>query len=88
MPTALRLMRGSPVQQLQRAIKVLDQRGAAFYPVTIVAIQHAANVADIGAVDMAARHAMVPTFARLVGHGNFKVGHVVQRTLDLMHQVA
>ena len=58
MATALRLMRRSSVQQLQRAIKVLDQRGAAFNPVTIVAVQHAVNVAHLGAVDMAAHHSI------------------------------
>jgi hypothetical protein len=43
---------------------VLDQRGAAFHPVAVVAIQRAVDLAHLGAVDMAADHAVVAALAR------------------------
>ena len=47
-----------PAQNRQAAVEVLHQRGEAFDPVAVVAIQHAADVADLGLVDVAAHDAV------------------------------
>ena len=67
---------------------MLDQRAAAFDPVTVVAVKHAADVTHLGAVDMAADHALVAQAARLVGNGHFKVRHIVERALDPVLEVS
>jgi hypothetical protein len=45
---------------------VLHQRGEAFDPVAVVAVAHAADVADLRLVDVAAHHAVEAASARLV----------------------
>ena len=87
MTTTLRLVRLSPVQQLQRAVKVIQQRGTAFNPVAVVAVQHAVDVAHPGAVDVSAHHALVATASRVVCHCYVKVGHKAQSTSDFLLQV-
>ena len=72
------------MQQLQRAVKVLYQRSAAFNPIAVVAIQHALNVAHLGAMDVPAHHALITAVACLIGHGDLKVCHVAQGTFDFL----
>ena len=62
---------GGPVQQLQSAIQVFDQRRVALHPVAIIAIQGPVDLPHLRAVDMPADHAVVPTAAGLCGHGHF-----------------
>ena len=40
------------------AVKIFDQGGAAFHPVTAVEVLHAVNGLDLGPVDVAADHAI------------------------------
>src|SRR5262245_27197142 len=47
-----------PADDLQMPAHILDERGAAFNPIAIVAIEHAADVLDLGVVDMAADDAV------------------------------
>ena len=58
------------VDDLQTAVVVLDEGGEAFDPVTIVAVQHAVDLADLGVVDVAAddaaRHASWPRRPRRI----------------------
>ena len=46
-----------PIDDADRAASVLDQRRAAFYPVTGVAVQNTVYVPDGGMMDMAADQA-------------------------------
>ena len=57
---------------------MLDQRGAAFDPVAVIAVERAIDIAHLGAVDMPADHALVTPAARFAGDGDFKIRHVVQ----------
>src|SRR5271165_6213288 len=45
-----------PVDQLQPAVMVLDERGAAFDPVAVIEIQHTLHLAHFGMMDVAADH--------------------------------
>src|SRR6185312_8310140 len=42
-----------PLDDFQPAVEMLDQGGAALDPVAVVAIKHAADVANLGAMDVA-----------------------------------
>jgi hypothetical protein len=66
---------------------VLDQRGEAFHPVAVVAVQHTVDHAHFGVVDVPAHHplhAARPCFAR---DGLFEVAHVADCALDLQLEV-
>ena len=67
---------------------VLDQRGEAFDPVAVVAVQHPVDLADLGVVDVPAHDAVEAAFARLGGQRGLEVAHVADRTLDLELQEA
>jgi hypothetical protein len=47
-----------PVNDLEASVGVLDQRGEAFHPVAVVAVQHTVDHAHFGVVDVAAHHAL------------------------------
>ncbi len=47
-----------PMQDLEPAVVMLDQRRAALDPVAVVAVKHAADVADLGMMDVAADDAV------------------------------
>jgi hypothetical protein len=73
-----------PLDDLQTAIVILDQPGAAFHPVAVVAVQHAVEVADLGVMDMAADHAIDAALARFLGYGLLVVADIFDRVLDLV----
>src|ERR1700674_2799442 len=50
-----------PIDQFQPPIVMFDERGATFYPIAIVEIQHALHLAHFGVVDMAAYHSVEAT---------------------------
>ena len=66
---------------------MLDQRGAAFDPVAVVAIQHAAEIADLGVMDMAADDAVEAAAARLIGQRIGKRANILHGVLDPELQV-
>ena len=56
-----------PIHQLQPAVMVLDECGAAFDPVAVVDVQHAVHLAHLGVVDVAADHAVEAAATGLAG---------------------
>ena len=66
---------------------VLDQRGAAFNPVAIIAIQRAVDVTHLGTMNVAANHALMAASLGLMSHRHFELGDVVQCLLHLLFQV-
>ena len=72
-----------PLQNLQPAVEVLDQRGAAFHPVAVVDVGDVADLAHLGLVDMAADHPVDAAPARLVGDGDLVVLDELQGVLHL-----
>src|SRR6516165_4064004 len=56
-----------PVDQLDPSVTVLDEGGTALYPVAVVAIENAAQIAHLGVVDMAADDAVDAAPARFFG---------------------
>ena len=71
----------------RRPVEILDQRGAAFDPVAVVAVEDAVDVADLGLVDVAADHAVDAAPARLAGHRVLEVADELDGVLDLVLQV-
>src|SRR5215469_471307 len=71
-----------PVDQLKGSVEMLDERSAAFDPITVIAIKHAAYFADLGMMDMAAHNTIDVTADRLVRHGLGKGRHVLHGILD------
>ena len=67
-----------PMHQLQASITVLYQSRTALDPVTIIAIEHAANFTHLRAVNMAANDTLVPSAKRLGSHGFLKISHVIR----------
>ena len=54
-----------PIDDLQLAVGMLDERGQALDPVAVVGVEHAVDVAHLGVVDVAADHAVDAAPARL-----------------------
>lgn len=69
---------------LQSAIVVFYQGRQAFYPVTIVAIQHTFNITHLCTMDMAAHYAVVAALARFACDSALEVCNVVQSAFDFM----
>ena len=61
---------------------MLDQGRAAFDPVAVVAVEDAADLADLGLVDVAADHAVDAAPPRLVGDRVLEVVDELDRVLD------
>ena len=76
-----------PVHDAQATIEVLDQRGAAFDPVAVIAVEDAIDVADLGVVDVAADHAVDAAPARFARHRVLVAVDELDRVLDLVLQV-
>jgi hypothetical protein len=66
-------MAGRPIEDFEAAVGVLDDGGAAFHPVAVIDVEHAADVTDLGFVDMAADHPVHAAPPRLVGDRLFEV---------------
>ena len=62
-------------------------RRTAFYPVAVIAVKHAVDVAHFSTVNMAANHAVVAATFGFLGHRHFKVSDVIQRTIDFLLEV-
>jgi hypothetical protein len=71
-----------PVKDLEPSVEMLDQSSAALNPVTAVAIENVADLAQLGMVDVAADDTLDPAAARLVGHGFAKRADVFHGVLD------
>src|SRR5260221_11412260 len=76
-----------PVQDAQPTVEALDQRGAAFDPVAVVAVKHAVDGANLGMVDMAADHAVDAAAPRLAGDRMLVVVDILDRVLHLVLQI-
>lgn len=62
------------MDELDLAVKILDQGGAAFHPVAAVQVFHAINQLHFGAVNVAADDALRLLFAGHRGEGAFVFG--------------
>src|SRR5580658_7714117 len=71
-----------PVQDLEPAVEMLDESGAALDPVAVVAIEDAADVAHLGLVDVAADDAVDAALARLFDDHVGVVADELDRVLD------
>ena len=69
------------------AVKVFDQGGAAFHPVTAVEVLHPVNGLDLGPVDVAADHAIRPMAPGHGGEGLFIFGDKFHGGLGLEFQI-
>lgn len=63
---------------------MLDERGTAFHPITIIAVQYAVDFADLRSMDMPADHAIRIPPAGLSNHGMLKVADVLHSVLDFV----
>src|SRR5260221_2768461 len=72
-----------PPDNGKRPIVRLDERGQALHPIAGIAVQHAADVADLRVVDVPADHAVEPARARLACERFLEGGDVADRILDL-----
>lgn len=66
---------------------MLDQRGAAFDPVAIIAVDDAIDCTDVGGMDVAADNAIGAPALGLGDNGNLIVADVFDRVLDLVFDV-
>src|SRR5689334_21097306 len=57
-----------PFDDLQPAVAMLDQRGAALHPVAVIAIEDAVDLLDLGLVDVAADDAVQAASPGLCRH--------------------
>src|SRR5882724_10689181 len=73
-----------PVDDLQLPGVELHERREALHPVAVVAIEDAADVADLRLVDVAADDAVEGAPARLVRQGVLEIADVAHRVLDAM----
>lgn len=67
-----------PPYQFKLAVLVFNQGGSALYPVAIIAIQNAIDVAHFGVMDMSTNDPLKPPTSGFRGHGRFKVIHIGQ----------
>jgi len=72
--------------QLDLAVKIFHQRGAAFHPIAAIQIIHIANLFYLRPVDMAANHTVGLLVARHLGQGFLVLGHKFHRRLRLEFQ--
>jgi hypothetical protein len=80
---AHRRLKGRPVDDLEAAVEVLHQRGAAFDPVAVVAVVDGADLAHLGRVDMAADDAVGAVPRGLPDQRVLEVRDELHRRLDL-----
>ena len=72
-----------PGDDLETAVLVLGERGAAFNPVAAIHVADAMFVADGGVVDMAADHAVGAVTPRFARKRLFERADIIHRVLDL-----
>src|SRR3954470_3270759 len=91
-PSMATMGQKSSLPQLTRSVSVvlmpdmLDKRGAALHPVAVVAIKHAAEVADFGVMDMAAHHSVEVTAAGRIGQRLGIGANILHGIFDLQFQ--
>src|ERR1700743_588446 len=75
------------VEDFQLPTLMLDQRGAAFDPVAVVAVGDAVDLADVGVVDVAADGAVDMMTASLLGQHGFECTDELDRVLNLVLEI-
>lgn len=75
------------MQDFKPAVEVLDQGGAAFDPVAVVAVEDAVDGAHFGGVDMAADDSVDFALSGLGDHRVLEMADVFDGVLDLVFQV-
>ena len=78
---------GQPTDQLELAIEMLDESSAALDPVTAIAIENTAEIANFGVMDMAADNAVNSAPPRLVGNRVAKRSDILHGILDPLFQI-
>ena len=73
---------GRPLDDLEPAVAMLDQGGAALHPVAIVAVEDAVDDLDLGLVDVAAHHAVEAAALGFLRHRMLEVADELDRVLD------
>src|SRR5271165_1228609 len=69
-----------PIDKLEPAIEMLDERGAALDPIAVIAIKHTVHLANLGVMDVAADDTINTTTVRLGGHR-------IRERADVLHCV-
>src|SRR6202007_1259040 len=77
----------NPGQDLEPAIEMLHQRGTALDPIAVVAIQHAADVAYFGMMNMAADDPVHAAGACFRGDRVGEIADELHRVLDLEFEI-
>src|SRR5580700_24231 len=72
-----------PIDDLEAAVEMLDQGGAAFHPVAVVAVKHPVELADLRVMNMAADDAVELAAAGLLGQRVGKGPDVLHGVLHL-----
>src|SRR5215831_1653971 len=75
---------GCPAQYLQISAGIFDKGCAAFNPVSVVEVENATDLPNLGLVDVSADHAVDATRFGCACDGCFKSGDVLDGVLDLL----
>lgn len=67
---------------------MFDERGEAFDPVTVIAVEHSIDHPDLGMVNVAAYHAICAASSGFAGDRGFEVTDVAHRPLHLELEIA
>eukprot|EP00998_Keelungia_sp_KM082_P004144 NODE_1521_length_1309_cov_1.384941_g1508_i0.p2 GENE.NODE_1521_length_1309_cov_1.384941_g1508_i0~~NODE_1521_length_1309_cov_1.384941_g1508_i0.p2 ORF type:complete len:242 (+),score=34.14 NODE_1521_length_1309_cov_1.384941_g1508_i0:353-1078(+) len=76
-----------PVQKFKLAILVFDKGGAAFDPVSVIAIKHITDHAFFGMMDMTANHAIDLALGGFVGDGIFEIADELNGVFDPVFKI-
>ena len=76
-----------PGDDLEASIEVLDQCGATFHPITVVAVSDTVDVFDLGVVNMPTNHAVGAAIFGQPRHRTFVIVDEGHRVLDLVFEV-
>src|ERR1700730_2841304 len=71
-----------PMDQFEPAVEMLDESGAAFDPIAVIAIQHAVHLANFGVMDVATDYTIDTASVGLGGHGIGERADVLHCVLD------
>ena len=80
------LRRDCPAKNLHISAGIFDKGAAAFNPVSVVEVKDAADLADLGMMDMAAHHPVHAALSASRRHGFLEAGDIFDRVLDLVLQ--
>src|SRR5215831_8347873 len=76
-----------PIDDLEPAVEMFDEGGAALDPIAVVAVEHAADLFDVGLMDVPADDAIDAALPCFVDNGVGKVAHELDRVLDARLQI-